>query len=60
MMAASYKSGDDNDNCDNNKDKICFLLKRWGLVNHVLDHMLDHILDHMIDHIIIALVITAL
>ena len=68
MTAAYYKSGNDNDKFDNNKDKVCLLLKRWGLVSHILDymldymldHVLDHILDHMLDHIIIGFVTTAL
>ena len=68
MTAACYKSGNDNDKSDNNEDKICSLLKRWGLIGHLLNHMLDHVLDHMLDHmlnymldhIIIGLVTTAL
>ena len=28
MTAACYKSGNDNDEFDNNKDKVCLLLKR--------------------------------
>ena len=51
MMVAFYKSGDDNKS-DNNKDKVFLLLRKWGLVCHVLDHVLDHI--------IIGLVTTAL
>ena len=54
IMAACYKSG--NDKSDKNKDKVYLLLKRWGLVGHVL----DHVLDHMRDHIIIYLVTKAL
>ena len=30
MTAACFESGDDDDKFDNNKDKICLLLKRWG------------------------------
>ena len=58
MTVACYESGNDddksdnNDKFDNNEDKVCSLLKRWGWVGHVLDHVLDHM--------IIGLVITAL
>ena len=48
MTAACYKNGDDNDKFNNNEDKVCLLLRRWGLVGHILDHVLDHVLDHMI------------
>ena len=51
MMAACYKNGND-DKSDNNEDKVYFLLKRWGLMSHILDHLLDHM--------IIGLVTTAL
>ena len=46
MTTARYKSGNDHES-DNNEDKVCLLLRRWGLVSHVLDHMLDHMLDHI-------------
>ena len=55
MTAPYYKSGND-DKSDNNKDKVCLLLKRWGLIGHMLDHVLDHVFDHMI----IRLMTTAL
>ena len=48
------------DKSDNNKNKVCLLLKRLNVVDHVLDHMLDHILDYMLDYIIISLVTTTL
>ena len=60
MTAACYKSGNNNDESDNNKVKVCPLLKRWGLGNHVLHHMLNHVLNHMLDHIIINLIIMML
>ena len=64
MIAACYKSGNNNDKFDNNKDKDYLLLKRWVLMNYMLDHMLDHVLDqmldHMLDHIITGLMTTAL
>ena len=45
MKTTSYDSGNDDDKSDNNEDKVCLFLKKWGLVGHVLDHMLDHMLD---------------
>ena len=39
MTEACYKSN--NNKSDKNEDKVCLLLKRWGLVAHVLDHVLD-------------------
>ena len=60
ITIACYKSGNDNDKSDNNEDKICLLLKRWDLVNHLLDHILNHVLDHMLNHMIIGLVTIAL
>ena len=41
MTAAYYKGG--NDKSDNNKDKVCLLLKIM-LVGHILDHVLDQII----------------
>ena len=29
MMVTCYKNGDDDHKSDNNKDKVCLLLKRW-------------------------------
>ena len=46
MTVTCYKSG--NDKSDNNENKVCLLLKRWGLVSHILNYMLDQILDHML------------
>ena len=68
MTAACYESGNNNDESDNNKDKVCLLSRKWGLMGHVLDHILDYVLDHMLDHIfnrmldymIIGLVTTSL
>ena len=31
MTVAHYKSGNDDDKFDNNEDKICWLLIKWGL-----------------------------
>ena len=58
MMAVCYKSF--NDKSNNNKDNICLLLRRWGLVGYMLDYMLDQILDYMLDYMIIGFVTTAL
>ena len=58
IMVACYKSG--NDESDNNEDKVYLLLRRWGLVGHMLDHLLDHMLDYILDHIIINLMPIAL
>ena len=46
MTAIFYKSY--NNKSNNNEDKVCLLLRRWGLVDHVLDHVLDHMLDYML------------
>ena len=46
------KNDNNNNKSDNNKDKIYLLLRRWGLMGHVLDYMLDHILDHVLDHML--------
>ena len=68
MTAACYKSGNNDDKSDNNEDKVYLLLKRWGLIGHVLNqmfdhalnHMLDHMLDHILDNMIIGFITTAL
>ena len=60
MSTACYKNGNNNDKCDNNKDKVCLLLRRWGLVDQILNHVLDHMLDHMLDYMLIRLVTMAL
>ena len=52
MTASCYVSGNDDDKSNNNKDKVCLFLKRWGLVDHVLDHVLDYMLNHMLDHML--------
>ena len=52
MTVACYKNGNDDDASDNNEDKVGLLLRKWGLM--------DHMLDHMLDHMIIDLVSTAL
>ena len=44
MTAVCYKSGNDDDKSNNNEDKVCLLLRRWGLVGHVLNHVLDHMI----------------
>ena len=44
MTAAYHKNGNDNDESYNNEDKLCLLLKRWGLIVHVLDYVLDHMI----------------
>ena len=41
MTAARYESGNDKNKSDNNKDKVCSLLKRWDWMGHVLDYILD-------------------
>ena len=48
MTRVCYKSGNNDNESDNNEDKIGLLQKRWGLVDDILDHVLDHMLDHMI------------
>ena len=54
MTAAYYKSGNDdnkydnNDESDNNEDKVCSLLKRWGWVGHVLNYILYHIIIDLV------------
>ena len=30
IMVACYNSGKDDDKFDNNEDKLCLLLRRWG------------------------------
>ena len=35
IMTACYKSGNDDNKSDNNEDKICLLLKRWGLMSYI-------------------------
>ena len=64
MMAACYKNGNDNNKANNNENKVCLLLRRWGLVGYILDHVLDHVLDYMLDqmldYIIIGLIVTVL
>ena len=44
MTAACCESGNDDDESDNNEDKICLLLKSWGLVGHILDQILNHMI----------------
>ena len=46
MTAARYESS--NDKFDNNKDKIYLLLRRWGLVSHMLNYIVDKMLDHIL------------
>ena len=58
MITACYKSG--NDKSDNNENKVGLLLRRWGLVGHMLDHILDYLLDYILDYIIIDLITTVL
>ena len=60
MTLAHYKSGGNDDKSDNNKDKIYLLLKRWGLIGHVLDHVLDYVLNDRSDYIIIDFMTMAL
>ena len=48
MMAACYKSGNNDDESDNNEDKVCLLLKIWNLVGQVFDHALDYMLNHIL------------
>ena len=35
---------DNNDKFDNNKCKVCLLLRRYGWVGHMLDQILNHII----------------
>ena len=44
MTTTCYEIGNDDDKSDNNEDKVCLLLIRWGWVGHVLDHVLDHMI----------------
>ena len=48
MTKACYKNSNNNNEFDNSENKVCLLLKRWVMVDHVLDHVLDHMLDHML------------
>ena len=57
MTAARYKSSNNDNGCDNNKDKVCLLLKRSGLVSHILDHMRDYVLNHLLDSILDKMII---
>ena len=58
IMATCYKNGnnnnksDNNDKFDNNGDKVCLLLRKWGWLGHMLDYVLNHII---IDLVTIAL-----
>ena len=62
IMATYYKSGKDDNKSDNNKDKVCLLLRRWRLVGHmsghILDHRLNHMLNHRLDHILDYMIIS--
>ena len=50
MTVAYYKSGnkddksDNNDEFDNNEDKVCLFLRRWGWMGYMLDHVLDYMI----------------
>ena len=60
IITTCYKSSNNDNKSDNNKDKICLLLRKWDLIDHMLDHMLDHVLDYMLNHLFIGIMTTML